>query len=209
MNEKAIQVYNTLKPMYPRAKCGLNFQSPWQLLVATILSAQCTDTVVNAVTPLLFKRYNTIADLATADVTEVSQIIRPTGFYNNKAKNIIACAQIIMRDFGGCVPDTMEELLKLKGVARKTANIVLTDAFHIVDGIAVDTHVRRLSLRLGLTVHADPLKAEQDLCSAFPRIHWGEINHLMIAFGRATCAAKRPRCQNCPFAHTFCLVNTL
>jgi len=207
MNTKAITVYNTLKQMYPDAHPSLNFSNPWQVLVATILSAQCTDVKVNQVTPALFKRYPLPKDLAEANINDVINIIRPTGFYNNKAKNIIATAQIVISDFGGQVPDNMAGLLKLRGVARKTANIVLTDGFNIVAGIAVDTHVGRISRRLGLTANTDPNKVEKDICEAFPKEDWANINHLMIYFGRDMCISHRPQCARCPFFHKECIAN--
>ncbi|MCL2474726.1 MAG: endonuclease III [Chloroflexi bacterium] len=207
MITKAVTVYNTLKQMYPDARPSLHFSNSWQVLVATILSAQCTDAKVNQVTPTLFKYYPLPGDLAEADIDDVIAIIYSTGFYNNKAKNIIATAQIITHDFGGQVPDNMADLLKLRGVARKTANIVLTDGFHIVDGIAVDTHVGRISRRLGFTVNTDSDKVEKDICTAFPKEDWGNINHLMIYFGRDICASQRPQCIRCPFFHKECLSN--
>ena len=207
MNTKAVTVYKTLKQMYPDARPSLYFDNPWQLLVATILSAQCTDAKVNEVTPALFKYYPFPKDLAEADMDDVITVIRSTGFYNNKAKNIIATAQIITSDFGGQVPNHMAGLLKLRGVARKTANIVLTDGFHIVEGIAVDTHVGRISRRLGFTANTNPDKIEKDICAAFPKKDWGDINHLMIYFGRNICASQRPKCACCPFYHKKCVSN--
>jgi len=207
MNKHPRIILDVLKLMYPQAKCSLNFSDPWQLLVATILAAQCTDIVVNSVTPSLFKTYPSIDDMAHADIDQVKLVIRQTGFYNNKAKSIIASAQIIMRDFDGKVPQTMEELVTLHGVARKTANIVLTDAFQKVEGIAVDTHVGRISRRLGLTEHRNPVKVENDLCSFFFRDDWGYINHLMVYFGRDICWSAKPRCTRCPFYLDLCVSN--
>lgn len=186
-----------LKKEYPDAKIALRYSSPMELLVATILSAQCTDTRVNIVTEQLFNKYKTVVDYARADVGTFQERIRSTGFFRNKAKNIIASAKVIEKDFGGRVPASMDELLRLPGVARKTANIVLFNAFGKVEGIAVDTHVRRLSQRLGLSRHTDPVKIEQDLMAVIEKKEWGFFSYLLIDHGRRVCLAKKPECAGC------------
>ncbi len=186
-----------LKKRFPDARTALEHGDPLQLLVATILSAQCTDKRVNIVTEDLFKKYGTPADYAAAKQAELEQLIRSTGFYRNKAKNIIAAAKKITSDFGGKVPDTMDELLSLPGVARKTANCVLGNAFGKAEGVVVDTHVIRLSGRLGLSKHTDPVKIERDLMELVPQKDWVVFSHLLINHGRATCTARKPDCENC------------
>ena len=182
---------------YPDAACALDYRNPFELLCATILSAQCTDARVNLVTPVLFARYPTPEALARATPSEVEAIIRPTGFFRNKTRSLIGMAQALVADFGGSVPQTMEELRKLPGVGRKTANVILGNAYGINDGITVDTHVTRLSRRLGLTRHDDAVKIEFDLMPLFPRDHWALISHLLIFHGRQICIARRPRCEVC------------
>jgi endonuclease-3 len=178
-------------------------------LVATILSAQCTDERVNAVTKSLFKKYRRAEDYAKADLKELEREIRPTGFYRNKAKNIRACGKMLVEEFGSQVPKTMKEILELPGVARKTANVVLSNAYGIVEGIAVDTHVRRLAQRLGLTKNDDPVKIEQDLMNLVPRDKWMRFTDLLIFHGRRICTARKPKCEECvlnklcPSAFTF------
>ena len=195
--QKIIQL---LKKEYPNSKCALHFKSTFQLLVATILSAQCTDKRVNLVTVDLFKRYPTSKILAKIKQGELEKAIRSTGFYRNKAKNILATARKIEEKFAGKVPKTMEELLTLPGVARKTANVILSVAYGKHEGITVDTHVRRLSQRLGLTTTQDPVKIEQDLMQIIPKKNWGSISLLLIDHGRAVCDAKKPRCHECCLA---------
>jgi len=196
--QKAAKILSLLEKEYPGVKkFALDYHDPLELLVATILSAQCTDARVNIVTKDLFKRYRTAKDYANADMAEFQKEIRSTGFYKNKAKNIINAAKMIESDFKGKVPDTMEDLMKLPGVARKTANIVLTGAFHKVEGIAVDTHVYRLSHRLGFSSQKDPNKVEKDLMALFPEKKWDRINYLLIAHGRKVCAARKPLCDEC------------
>ena len=184
---------------YPTACCSLDFQTPFQLLAATILSAQCTDERVNLTVPELFHRYPDAAALAGADPGELETIIRPCGFYRNKAKNLIAASRQIMADYGGQVPATLEELVKLPGVGRKTANVVLGNAFGL-PGLTVDTHLGRLSHRLGLSASQDPDKVEADLAALVPRSRWTLFSHQAIAHGRAWCLARRPRCGPCPLA---------
>lgn len=190
-------VFRKLKALYPDATCELNHDSPFQLLIATILSAQCTDVMVNKVTPVLFEQYPDVKALAKANQADVEKIIKSTGFYRNKAKNIIGAAQAIEEDFAGQVPDTMEKLLTLPGVARKTANVVLGDAFAKPQGIVVDTHVKRLSQRLGLTEQQDPVKIERELMPLFPKKNWPMLSHLLIWHGRRRCPARKPDCENC------------
>ncbi|MCP2604849.1 endonuclease III [Candidatus Aminicenantes bacterium AH-873-B07] len=193
----AKQLVSLLKTYYPNAKVALNFTNSWELLVAVVLSAQCTDERVNQVTKKLFKKYKTVEDYAKANLKEFEQDIKPTGFYKNKAKNIINIARILMDNYKGKVPNNMEELLKLPGVARKTANIVLGNAFGIVEGIAVDTHVRRLAERLGLSDKKDPIKIEKDLMEVFDKKDWFKVTYMLIDHGRAICEAKKPRCDQC------------
>ena len=196
--DRAIKIISRLKKKYPDAKIVLNFSNNRELLVAVILSAQCTDKKVNEVTARLFKKYKTLDDYVSANSREFAQMIRPTGFYHAKAKNILASAKIIKEKFGGKVPRTMEEMLTLKGVARKTANVVLGNAYGVVEGIAVDTHIRRLSQRLGLSSFDNPEKIEQDLMRLVPKKDWFKLTYLLVAHGRAICAAKNPRCDLCP-----------
>lgn len=190
-------IIKQLSKEYPDAKVELDFSNPLELMVATILSAQCTDKRVNMVTPHLFKKYKTVNDYAKADIKVFEQEIRSTGFYHNKAKNIIATANKIKKDFNGKIPHTMNELLTFPGVARKTANIILTNGFGVVEGIAVDTHVMRVSKRLGLTKNLDPNKIESDLMRLFEKKDWPKINMLIVLHGRRVCDAKKPRCDIC------------
>ncbi len=200
LKQRAAAVDARLKELYPRAAIALGYESDFQLLVAVILSAQTTDVGVNKVTPILFARFPTPEALAGADPTEVEDIVRPTGFFRNKTKNIVGAAQRIVAEFGGRVPDTMEDLLTLPGVARKTANIVLYNAFGKAEGIAVDTHVFRLAHRLGYSEHQDTDKVERDLMALFPREEWGALTYRLIEHGRAICDAKRPICGQCAVA---------
>jgi endonuclease-3 len=183
--------------MYPKATCALTHRNAWELLVATILSAQCTDKRVNEVTPGLFAKYPTIADLANASQAELAQDIRSTGFFNNKAKSLIGAAKKVSHDFGGQVPRTMDEMLSIPGAARKTANVVLGTAYGIASGVVVDTHVQRLSRRLDLTKKTDPVKIEQDLIKIVPQNRWVLFSHQLILHGRALCVARKPRCAEC------------
>lgn len=194
-----ITIINRLKKEYPAAKIALKYSSPFELLIATILSAQCTDERVNIVTEKLFKKYKTLKDFAIANPSELEKDIYSTGFYKNKARNIINCAKIIIEKFNGRVPDTMDELISLPGVARKTANIVLYNAFGKTEGIAVDTHVIRLSRRLGLTKNENPEKIEVDLMKTVPKSDWGNISYLLQFHGRNICQAKKPKCDICVF----------
>jgi endonuclease-3 len=196
-------VITRLREANPDAHCELNYDTAHQLLVATILSAQCTDERVNKVTPDLFVKYPTIVDFAAADRAELEEAIRSTGFFRQKAKYIQESSQAILQEYGGEVPGTMEELLTLNGVARKTANVVLGEIFQVADGVTVDTHVKRLAKRLGLTKHADPAKVEKDLMELIPKESWIEISHLLIFHGRRVCFARNPDCANCPL-HDLC-----
>jgi endonuclease-3 len=189
-----------LKKAYPNAHCELNFSNPLELLVATILSAQCTDKRVNLVTAELFKQYRSAADFADADLAELEQAIKTTGFFRNKAKNIKACCDALVEKHGGEVPHTMEELTALGGVGRKTANVVLGNAFGINVGVVVDTHISRLSQRLGLTKHTNPEKIEQDLMPLVPREQWTHFSHWIIWHGRRRCDARKPDCAGCEIA---------
>ena len=184
--------------LFPGATCALHHKNAWQLLVATILSAQCTDERVNKVTPELFKKYPTIRDFAAANQTELAADIRSTGFFNNKSKSLIGAAKKILSDFGGKVPQSIEEMLTIPGAARKTANVVLGTAFGIASGVVVDTHVQRISQRLDLTKNSDPAKVEQDLVKIIPPERWILFSHQTIHFGRQICVARKPKCGICP-----------
>ncbi len=194
---RAPEILTRLRAAYPDAHCALDHRGAFELLCATILSAQCTDVRVNLVTPVLFGRYPTPEALARAKQADVEEIIRPTGFFRNKARSLIGMAQALVADHGGEVPRTMEQLQSLPGVGRKTANVILGNAYGINEGVTVDTHVTRLSRLLGLTRHADPVKIEQDLMTLFPRDQWALLSHLLIFHGRQVCVARRPRCQDC------------
>jgi endonuclease-3 len=193
----ASRIYSRLQQHYPAAHCELKHGSPFELLVATILSAQCTDQRVNMVTPTLFARYPGARELAEADPDELESIIRSTGFFRNKRKSLIAMAQALLDEHGGEVPATLEALVQLPGVGRKTANVVLGNAFNINEGVVVDTHVARLSIRLGFTRNDNPERIEQDLMSLFPRDQWAMLAHLLIWHGRRLCVARNPRCGEC------------
>lgn len=192
------KILEGLDRLYPGATCALHHRDAWQLLVATILSAQCTDKRVNEVTPGLFRKYPTIQDFAAASQEELAQDIRSTGFFNNKSKAIIGAARKILADFGGQVPRTIEDLLSIPGAARKTANVVLGTAYGIASGIVVDTHVQRIAGRLDLTRHTDPVKIERDLMAVIPKEKWILVSHQLIQHGRNLCVARRPKCSACP-----------
>jgi endonuclease-3 len=195
--ERVAELVRELPKVYPDAHTELNFKTPLELLIATILSAQCTDKRVNLVTPALFKKYRTAADYAKAPAAEIEKAIQSTGFFRNKTKSIRAATSAIANKHNGKVPDTMEELRELPGVGRKTANVVLGNAFHKDEGIVVDTHVIRLSKRLRLTKHDDPEKIERDLMKLVPREHWTNWSHWLIWHGRRRCFARKPDCANC------------
>jgi endonuclease III len=196
-------VIRLLREHYPQARTALEFRNPLQILVATILAAQCTDERVNRITPGLFRKYPTAAAFARADRTELEQEIRSAGFFRNKAKNIIGAACRIVEEYGGAVPDSMDALVTLPGVARKTANIVLSAGYGKAEGIAVDTHARRLSRRLGLSRHEDPVKVERDLLKGVPKGDWLDFNFLLVDHGRALCQARKPKCAEC-FLRRLC-----
>jgi len=192
------RIFEELDRLFPQATCALNHKNPWQLLVATILSAQCTDERVNKVTPDLFKKYPTMQDFANASQDELAQDIRSTGFFNNKARSVIGAARKIVGEYRGEVPRSMDELLGVPGAARKTANVVLGTAYGIASGVVVDTHVARISRRLDLTRQTDPVKIEQDLMKIVPQDRWVLFAHQVIHFGRQICIARKPRCASCP-----------
>ncbi len=198
--ERAARLLKQLKQLYPDAHCALDHRNAFELLAATILSAQCTDVRVNMVTPDLFARYPTPADMAKAAPEDLEALIKSTGFYRNKAKSLRGMAQRLTEHHASQVPDTMDELLELPGVARKTANVVLGNAFGKNLGVVVDTHVGRLSQRLGLTTQSDPVKVEQDLMKLFPQEDWALLSHLLIFHGRQVCNARKPACENCKLA---------
>jgi len=195
--QRVEKIIELIEKQYPNAKTALNFTNPLEILLATILSAQTTDVTVNIVTKNLFKKYRTAEDYVNADIVELERVIHSTGFYHNKAKNLQKCCQLLVEKFHSQVPKTMEELLELPGVARKTANIVLYNAFGITAGIAVDTHVTRLSQRLGLTQQKDQNKIEQDLMQITPKEKWMPLTDLLIFHGRNVCKAKKPNCEVC------------
>lgn len=197
LQDRARQILARLKTVYPQAHCELNYSNPLELLIATILSAQCTDKRVNLVTPALFARYGNIDDYASAEQEELEQYVRTTGFFRNKAKNIIACARKLRDEHGGILPRNIAQLAELPGVGRKTANVLLGNAFGINEGVVVDTHVSRLSQRMGLTRQKTPEKIERALIRLFDRSDWCDLSHFLIWHGRNRCDARRPDCANC------------
>ena len=199
--ERAARIYEILLAEYPDAECALRHESPFELAVATILSAQCTDARVNMVTPELFRRYPDAESLADAQPQELEEVIRSTGFFRNKTRSLIGMANFVVDEHGGELPRTMKELAALPGIGRKTANVILGNAFGIDEGVVVDTHVKRLSGRLGFTTQATPTKIEKDLMAIFPRGVWTMLAHLLIHHGRQVCPARKPRCNQCPVSH--------
>ncbi len=197
----AIILFNKLKEYYPDATCSLDFKEPFQLVVAVMLSAQCTDERVNKTTPELFSRCKTIQDFADIDINELEKIIHPCGFYKNKAKNIKLCAKQVLENFNGVVPHTMKELTSLAGVGRKSANVIMLEVFGIAEGVAVDTHAKRISNLTGLSKEKEPEKIEQDLLKTFPKECWKDLNHLLVWHGRNTCVARNPKCDICPISN--------
>lgn len=192
-----IKLVEILKRTYPDATCSLDFTTPFQMVVAVMLSAQCTDERVNKTTPALFERCKTIQDFADIDIKELEEIIHPCGFYKNKAKNIKLCAKQVLENFNGTVPDNIEDLQSLAGVGRKSANVVMLEAFNNPQGIAVDTHAKRVSNLMGLSNESNPVKIEQDLLKIFPKEYLKDINHLFVWHGRNTCIARKPKCDSC------------
>ena len=199
----ARNVLAALQKRYPHPRTRLDAQNAWELLVATVLAAQCTDARVNTVTPELFRRWPTPAALAEAPLEELESVIRPTGFFHSKAKNLLGAARRVRDVFAGQIPKSIEALVPIPGVARKTANVVLFGAFGINEGLAVDTHVKRIAYRLGLTDETDPIPIERDLMKLFPREEWGDVNHRMVWFGREVCDARKPLCDTCEML-SFC-----
>ncbi len=198
MNKKtATQIAETIINLYPNAKSSLDFKTPFQMLVAVCLSAQCTDARVNMITPALFKKYKTPKQMANADIKELEELVHSISFYKNKSKNLIAASKKIESDFDGIVPNDMELLQTLPGVGRKSANCIMLDAYNNPQGIAVDTHVGRISQRLGLSKETDPLKIEEDLLKNIPKELWKDVNHTFILFGRDTCSSQNPKCDEC------------
>lgn len=207
LRKKVLKIIKILKKLFPNPKIALNFSNPWELFVAVVLSAQCTDKKVNEVTSNLFKKYKTLEDYVKVDLSEFEKDIKSTGFYKNKARNILASAKIIKEKFGGQVPKTMKELLSLPGVGRKTANIILGNVYNKIEGIAVDTHVRRLSRLLGLTKNSDPDKIEKDLREIVPHKYWFKITYYLIDYGRKYCPARPHNHKNCPLAKFYIAQN--
>lgn len=198
LKKDAKKVIEILKDYYPDATCSLDFKTPFQLVVAVMLSAQCTDERVNKTTPALFERCKTIQDFADIDIHELENLIHPCGFYKNKAKNIKLCAKQVLENFGGVVPHTMQELTSLAGVGRKSANVIMLEVFGIANGIAVDTHAKRIANLTGMSDQKDPAKIEQDLIKLLPKEYLKDVNHLFVWHGRNTCIARRPKCNTCP-----------
>ena len=203
VKKDAVKLVEALRKAYPDATCSLDFKEPFQLVVAVMLSAQCTDERVNKTTPELFNRCKTIEDFANIDIKELEEIIHPCGFYKNKAKNIKKCAKQVLEEFNGKVPETMEELITLAGVGRKSANVILLEVFGKAEGIAVDTHAKRISNLMGLSNKKEPEKIEQDLLKIFPKEDLKDINHLLVWHGRNTCIARKPKCETCK-VNNFC-----
>lgn len=195
--DRATEIYKRLKKRYPAPEPALDWASAWELLVATVLAAQCTDERVNKVTPGFFAKWPDIPHVAEAAIPELEAMVRSTGFFRNKAKNLKAAALRILEEYNGEVPRTMKDLVSLPGVARKTANIVLSNAYGLHEGIAVDTHVKRLSFRMGLTRNTDPVRIEKDLMPLYPRETWGDVNHFLVYYGREVCNARKPKCEHC------------
>lgn len=204
---KSGELVKVLKNIYPDAKCSLDFKQPFELVVAVMLSAQCTDERVNKTTPQVFEKYKTPKEFANADIKELEHLVHPCGFYKNKAKNIKECAKIIVEKYNSEVPRKMEELLKLPGIGRKSANVILLEVFGIAEGIALDTHAKRIANRLGLTTNSNPEKIEQDLLKYFSKNQLKDINHLFMWHGRNLCMAQKPKCNICPL-YNNCIINT-
>lgn len=197
----AIQIIEKLKNYYPDATCSLDFETPFQILVAVVLSAQCTDERVNKTTPYIFSKYPTVYDFNNMDLSTLEDLIHPCGFYKNKAKNLKAAAKTIIEKYNGKVPDNMDELITIPGVGRKSANVIMLEAFHNPQGIAVDTHAKRISNRIGFSKESDPLKVEQDLLKIIPKEYYYDVNHLLVWHGRKICSARNPKCDSCPISN--------
>ena len=194
---KAVEIVNILKEMYPNAKCSLDFKTPFEMLVSVCLSAQCTDERVNKTTPSIFAQYDTPEDFANAKLEDLEKLVRPCGFYKNKSKNLISAGKTIVSDFDGKVPQTMDELITIPGVGRKSANVIMLEAFDDPQGIAVDTHCKRIANRLGFSKESDPLKIEKDLCKYISKKYWKDVNHIFIWHGRTICTSRNPMCSKC------------
>jgi len=194
----AIEIIKILKELYPDAKCSLNFSTPFEILVAVVLSAQCTDDRVNKVTPALFAKYNTPEDFVNMDIETLEKLIHSCGFFKSKAKNLKKTAQILVDNFNGQVPNNMEDLIKLPGVGRKSSNVIMLEAFNMPQGIAVDTHCKRIANRLGFSKETEPSKIEQDLLKVIPKEYYKDVNHIFIWHGRNLCTSQNPKCDKCP-----------
>ena len=201
--KEVIEIIKILKDYYPDATCSLDFKNPFEITIAVMLSAQCTDERVNKTTPQLFAKYGTPEDMSKADLSKLEEIIYPCGFYKNKAKNMKACAEKLIKDFDGVVPNNIEKLQLLPGVGRKSANVIMLEAFHNPQGIAVDTHVKRITKKIGLSNNTDPKKIEQDLLKIIPREYYYDVNHLLVWHGRKMCNARKPYCKECPI-NSYC-----
>lgn len=201
--KEATKIIQILKKYYPEATCSLDFETPFQLVIAVMLSAQCTDERVNQTTPELFKKYGTPEKMAAIDIQTLEKIIHPCGFYKNKAKNALACSKKLVEEYNSIVPDNMENLIELPGVGRKSANVIMLEAFNNPQGIAVDTHAKRISNKIGLSSETTPEKIEQDLLKQFKKEYWYDVNHLFVWHGRKTCIARNPKCEQCPI-HNYC-----
>ena len=196
--KETIEIIKILKEYYPDATCSLDFTTPFEMMVSVMLSAQCTDERVNKTTPSLFKEYNTPEKVSSMDIKELERIIHPCGFYKNKAKNIIAASKMLVEKYNSTVPDNMEELVKLPGVGRKSANVIMLEAFKNPQGIAVDTHAKRISNKIGFSKQSEPEKIEKDLLKQIPKEYYYDVNHLFVLHGRHICSARNPKCENCP-----------
>ena len=197
MKKDIVKIIETLKDMYPDATCSLDFSTPFEMGVAVMLSAQCTDERVNKITPLLFEKYKKPEDYINAGMEKIEEIIKPCGFYKNKAKNLLGYATIISKKYNGKMPETMDELVKLPGIGRKSANVIMLEAFNNPQGIAVDTHARRIANRIGLSKEKEPTKIEQDLIKQIPKKYFKDVNHLLVWHGRNICTARKPECERC------------
>ncbi len=196
--KEASEILKILRNYYPDATCSLDFETPFQIVIAVMLSAQCTDERVNKTTPILFKKYGTPEKMSKADLKDLEEIIHPCGFYKNKAQNALACAKVLVEKYNSQVPETMEELITLPGIGRKSANVVMLEAFHNAQGVAVDTHAKRISNKIGFSSESDPQKIERDLLKQFKKEDWCDVNHLFVWHGRKTCIARNPKCSECP-----------